>query len=156
MTKIWICMLCIHIISILCRVPKRDAEISGHVDLRIGFAQLPCQLSTGYCGHNIHIHTMLGYCRSLKHIKTARMNHGAWVFKLAAEEQAIRYRLCCLLNMPEGSRESFLSYAETDRSNFKLILHSYNYITNIRTRSHSDFSEWGGPLQTFWKRIRFV
>ena len=39
-------MLCIHIISILCRVPKRDAEISGNVDLRIGFAQLACQLST--------------------------------------------------------------------------------------------------------------
>ena len=38
-------MLCIHIISILCRVPKRDAEISGNVDLRIGFAQLACQLS---------------------------------------------------------------------------------------------------------------
>ena len=39
-------MLCIHIISILCRVPKRDADISGNVDLRIGFAQLACQLST--------------------------------------------------------------------------------------------------------------
>ena len=39
-------MLCIHIISILCRVPKRDADISGNVDLRIGFAQLVCQLST--------------------------------------------------------------------------------------------------------------
>ena len=25
-------MLCIHIISILCWVPKRDAEISGNVD----------------------------------------------------------------------------------------------------------------------------
>ena len=33
--------------------------------------------------------------------------------------------------MPEGSRESFSSYAETNRSNFKVILHSYNYITNI-------------------------
>ena len=33
--------------------------------------------------------------------------------------------------MPEGSRESFSSYAETDRSNFKVILYSYNYITNI-------------------------
>ena len=40
-------MLCIHTISILCRVPKRDAEISGNVDLMIGFAQLACQLSTG-------------------------------------------------------------------------------------------------------------
>ena len=39
-------MLCIHTISILCRVPKRDAEMSGNVDLRIGFAQLACQLST--------------------------------------------------------------------------------------------------------------
>ena len=45
-TKIRIFMLCIHTISILCRVPKRDAEISGNVDLRIGFAQLACQLST--------------------------------------------------------------------------------------------------------------
>ena len=42
-------MLCIHtiiLLSILCRVPKRDAEISGNVDLMIGFAQLACQLST--------------------------------------------------------------------------------------------------------------
>ena len=39
-------MLCIHTISIFCRVPKRDVEISGNVDLRIGFAQLACQLST--------------------------------------------------------------------------------------------------------------
>ena len=39
-------MLCIHPISILWRVPKRDAEISGNVDLRIGFAKLACQLST--------------------------------------------------------------------------------------------------------------
>ena len=62
-------MLCILTISILCRVPKRDAEISGNVDLRIGFAQLVCQLSK-YCEHNIHIHTMRGYCRSLKHLKT--------------------------------------------------------------------------------------
>ena len=38
-------MLCIHAISILCRVPKLDAEISGNVDLRIGFAHLACQLS---------------------------------------------------------------------------------------------------------------
>ena len=36
-------MLCIHIISILCRVPKRYAEIGGNVDLRIGFAQLGTQ-----------------------------------------------------------------------------------------------------------------
>ena len=39
-------MLCIHTISILCRVPKRDSDISGNVDLRIRFAQLACQLST--------------------------------------------------------------------------------------------------------------
>ena len=45
-TKIWIFMLCILTISILCRVPERYAEISGNVDLRIGFAQLACQLST--------------------------------------------------------------------------------------------------------------
>ena len=38
-------MLYIHTISILCRVPERDAEISGNVDLMIGFAQLACQLS---------------------------------------------------------------------------------------------------------------
>ena len=42
-------MLCIHTISILCWVPKRDLEISGNVDLRIGFAQLACQLSN--CEH---------------------------------------------------------------------------------------------------------
>ena len=45
-TKIWIFMLCIHIISILCRVPKRDAELSGNIDIRLGFAQLACELST--------------------------------------------------------------------------------------------------------------
>ena len=39
-------MLCIHTISNLSRVPKRDAENSGNVDIRIGFAQLACQLST--------------------------------------------------------------------------------------------------------------
>ena len=39
-------MLCIHTISILCRVSERDAELSGNVDLRIGFAQLASQLST--------------------------------------------------------------------------------------------------------------
>ena len=43
-TKIWIFMLCIHTISILCRVPKLYTEISGNVDLRIGFAQLACNL----------------------------------------------------------------------------------------------------------------
>ena len=43
-TKIRMFMLCIHTISILCPVPKRDAEISGNVDLRIGFAQLACNL----------------------------------------------------------------------------------------------------------------
>ena len=80
-------MLCIHTISILCRVPKRDAEISGNVDLRIGFAQLACQLTN--CEHNIHIHTMLGYCRSLKHPKTGRLNHGACIFKQAAEEKRL-------------------------------------------------------------------
>ena len=39
-------MLCIHTISILFWVPKRDAQIRGNVDIRIGFAQLACQLST--------------------------------------------------------------------------------------------------------------
>ena len=39
-------MLCIHTISILCPVTKRDAEISGNAYLMIGFAQLACQLST--------------------------------------------------------------------------------------------------------------
>ena len=39
-------MLCIHTTCILCRVPKRDAEISGNVDLRIGFPQLACQHRT--------------------------------------------------------------------------------------------------------------
>ena len=59
-------MSCIHTISILCRVHKRDAEISGNVDLIIGFAQLACQLGKlEHNEHNIHIHTMLGYCRSL-------------------------------------------------------------------------------------------
>ena len=38
-------MLCIHTISILCRVPKGDAEIGGNVDLMIGFAQLACHVS---------------------------------------------------------------------------------------------------------------
>ena len=71
-------MLCIHTISSLCRVPKRYAEISGNVDLRIGFALLACQLDkVEHNEHNIHIHTMLGYCRSLKHLKTGRLNHGA-------------------------------------------------------------------------------
>ena len=79
-------MLCIDTISILCRFPKRDAEIIGNVDLRIGFAQLACQLSN--CEYNIHIHTTLGYCRSLKPLKTGRLNHGASVFKQAAEEKA--------------------------------------------------------------------
>ena len=36
-------MLGIHTTCILCRVPKRDAEISGNVDIRIGFLQLACQ-----------------------------------------------------------------------------------------------------------------
>ena len=36
----------IQTISIFCRVPKRDAEMCGNVDLKIGFAQLACQLST--------------------------------------------------------------------------------------------------------------
>ena len=31
-----------HSYHIFHRVPKRDAEISGNVDLRIGFAQLVC------------------------------------------------------------------------------------------------------------------
>ena len=75
---------------------------------------------------------MLGYCRSLKHLKTGILNHGAWVFKQAAEEKATRYRLWCLLNMPEVSRQSFSFYAETDISNVKLILHSYTSITNIK------------------------
>ena len=35
-------MLCIHTTCILCRVLKRDAEIRGNVDLRIGFPQLAC------------------------------------------------------------------------------------------------------------------
>ena len=75
---------------------------------------------------------MLAYCRSLKHLKTGRLNHGAWVFKQAAEENASRYRQWRLLNMPEGSRQSFSFYVETDISNFKLILHSYNALTNIK------------------------
>ena len=67
-------MLCIHTISILCRVPKRDAEISGNVDLRMGFAQLACQLSTvNIIFTSIQI---FGYCRSLKHLKIGRLNHG--------------------------------------------------------------------------------
>ena len=92
-------MLCIHTISILCRVPNRDADICGNVDLRIGFAQLACQLSN--CAHTIHIHTMLRSCISLK-----RLNTESWSlsFKQAAEEKASRYRLWCLHNMPEGSR----------------------------------------------------
>ena len=36
----------VHTTCILCRVPKRDAEISGNVDLMIGFPQLACQHRT--------------------------------------------------------------------------------------------------------------
>ena len=42
-------MLYIHTIKklcILCRVPKRDAEISGNLDIRIEFPQLACQHRT--------------------------------------------------------------------------------------------------------------
>ena len=49
-------MLCIHTTCILCRVPKRDAAISGNVDLRIGFPQLACQHIN--CAHNIFIKTI--------------------------------------------------------------------------------------------------
>ena len=51
-------MLCMdHTICILCRVPKRDAEISGNVDLRIGFPQLACQHRTVHM-YDIFINTV--------------------------------------------------------------------------------------------------
>ena len=105
------------------------------------------------CEHNIYIHTMICCCRSLKHLKTCRLNHGACVFKQEAEEkdQDTYDLLWCLLNIPEGSIQSFSSYAETDRSNVKVILHSYNAITNRKYETsfrlqnevdpHSDFLE---------------
>ena len=40
-------MSCIHTISYLCGVPKREyAEISGNADKDCGLHQLACQLST--------------------------------------------------------------------------------------------------------------
>ena len=104
-------MFCIHTISFLCRVPKRDAEISGYVmQIRAVLDQVACQLRT------VNIQTKNGCWRSLKHLKTYRLNQGACFFKQAAEENATQYGIRRLPIMSEGSRHSFPSYAETDRS----------------------------------------
>ena len=57
--------------------------------------------------------------RLLQIIKTpedSHTDHGALVFSQASEEKATRYGLWCLPNKPEWSKQSFSSYAETDRS----------------------------------------
>ena len=83
-------MLCIHTISFLCGVLKREyAEISGSADKDRG---CPVGLPT-LREHNIYIQTMIGCCRSLNHLKTCRPNHGALVFKQAAEVKATQYGL---------------------------------------------------------------
>ena len=86
-------MSCIHTISFLCGVPKREyAEIRGNADQDCGHDQLACQLSTVNM-IIIYIQTMIGCCRSLKHLKICTMDHGALVFSQASEEKATRYGL---------------------------------------------------------------
>ena len=86
-------MSCIHTISFLCGVPKREyADIIGNADNDRLLDQLACQLTT-YCEHDIYIQTMIGCCGSLKHLKIHTLDHGALVFSQASEEKATRYGL---------------------------------------------------------------
>ena len=57
--------------------------------------------------------------------------------------------------MTEGSRQSFSSYAETDRSNFIVICTPINIKDEISFRLLRLENEVD-PIQTFWKRIRSV
>ena len=95
---------------------------------------------------------MISCCRSLKHLKIHTLDHGALVFRQASEEKATRYGLWCLPNMPEWSKQSFSSYAETDRS--RLACTPIYAITNRKDDIY--FRIRWTPTQTFWKRIRSV
>ena len=89
---------------------------------------------------------MIGCCRSLKHLKIHTQDHGALVFSQASEEKATRYGLWCLPNMPEWSKQSYSSYAETDRSRLDCTPICYHkqkgrYLLQNKVDPHSDFLE---------------
>ena len=89
---------------------------------------------------------MIACGRSLKHLKIHTLDHGALVFSQASEEKATWYGLWCLPNMPEWSRLSFSSYAETDRSRLVCTPMCYHKqkgrdLLQNKVDPHSDFLE---------------
>ena len=130
-------MLCIHTITYVCWFPNGGAAISGnvclHTYIRIMFAQLACLLRTvnkSFPDNDWLLQIINAWI-------TCSLNHGAWVFNQTAEGKASR----CLPNMPEGSRQSFLSHAETDRSRVSFPPTCYHH---NKAQCLIDTSEWGG------------
>ena len=88
--------------------------------------------------------------RLLQIIKTPEDSHtGSW--SLSFQSSIRREGLWCLPNMPEWSKQSFSSNAETDRSRIACTPVCYH-----KEKGRDLLHNKVGATQTFWKRIRSV
>ncbi len=137
-------MSCIHTIYFLCGVLKLEyADISGNADNDRGLDQLACQLST------VNKIFTFRQWSALQIIKTPEDLHTGWwslSFQSSIRREGDPIRTMMLTNIPEWSRQSFSSYAETDRSRLSYTPICYHKqkrrdLFQNRVDPHSDFLE---------------